>query len=103
MFCEKNTQNVLTVQKMHDILCVRNAQGGTKMFPEILKKQRKLLELSQEQVANLVGIERSYYTKIENGLRPSVKVAQAIGKVLKIEWTIFFSENCAKNAQSKTA
>ncbi|GAB0167497.1 helix-turn-helix transcriptional regulator [Lysinibacillus sp. CTST325] len=73
------------------------------MFPEILKKQRKLLELSQEQVAILVGIERSYYTKIENGLRPSVKVAQAISRELGIEWTIFFNENCAKNAQQKTA
>ncbi|MGE7951895.1 helix-turn-helix domain-containing protein [Lysinibacillus xylanilyticus] len=73
------------------------------MFPEILKKQRKILDLSQEQVATLVGIERSYYTKIENGLRPSVKVAQSIGKVLDIEWTIFFNGICAENAQSKTA
>ncbi len=74
-------------------------KGGTDMFPEVLKKQRKILDLSHEQVAVLIGIERSYYTKIENGLRPSVKVAQAIGKVLGIDWTIFFSEICAKNAQ----
>ncbi|MFJ8516140.1 helix-turn-helix domain-containing protein [Lysinibacillus xylanilyticus] len=73
------------------------------MFPDILKKQRKLLNLSHEQVSTRVGIERSYYTKIENGLRPSVKVAQAIGRVLSIDWTIFFNENCAKNAQRKTA
>lgn len=73
------------------------------MFPEILKEQRKDLKLSHEQVSNMIGIERSYYTKIENGLRPSVKVAQAIGKVLGIDWTIFFVENSAKNAQIKTA
>ncbi|WP_313469890.1 helix-turn-helix transcriptional regulator [Lysinibacillus sp.] len=73
------------------------------MFPEILKKQRKALKLSHEQVSNMVGIERSYYTKIENGLRPSVKVAQSIGKALGIDWTIFFIEICAKNAQIKTA
>lgn len=73
------------------------------MFPEILKEQRKALKLSHEQVSNMVGIERSYYTKIENGLKPSVKVAQAIAKVLGIDWTIFFIEFCAKNAQEKTA
>ncbi|MGE7940665.1 helix-turn-helix domain-containing protein [Lysinibacillus xylanilyticus] len=73
------------------------------MFPDILKKHRKSLSLSQEQVSKMAGIERSYYTKIENGLRPSVKVAQAIGRVLGIDWTIFFNENCAKNAQIKSA
>ncbi len=78
-------------------------KGGIDMFPEILKEQRKALKLSHERVSNMVGIERSYYTKIENGLRPSVKVAQAIGKVLGIEWTIFFIEICAKNAHTKTA
>lgn len=78
-------------------------KGGNDMFPEILKEQRKALKLSHEQVSNMVGIERSYYTKIENGLRPSVKVAQAIGKVLGIDWTIFFVESGAKNAQIKTA
>lgn len=56
------------------------------------------------QVAESVGIERSYYTKIENGLRPSVKVAQALAKALGgFEWTIFFDDNCAKNAQKQTA
>lgn len=78
-------------------------KGGNDMFPEILKEQRKALKLSHEQVSNIVGIERSYYTKIENGLKPSVKVAQAIGKALSIDWTIFFIEICAKNAHSKTA
>lgn len=71
------------------------------MFSEILKEQRKLLRLSHEQVSIMIGIERSYYTKIENGLRPSVKVAQAIGRVMGIEWTIFFNENCAKSAQKR--
>ncbi len=73
------------------------------MFPEILKEQRKALKLSHEQVSNMVGIERSYYTKIENGLKPSVKVAQSISRVLGIDWTIFFTNNCAKNAQIRTA
>lgn len=69
------------------------------MWQKIVQERRKSLQMSHEQVANLSGIERSYYTKIENGLRPSVKVAQSISGVLDIEWTIFFDENCAKNAQ----
>lgn len=78
-------------------------KGGFKLFKEVLKGRRKLLKLSQQQVADETGIERSYYTKIENGLRPSVKVAQRLGEVLGIDWTIFFTDFSAENAQIKTA
>ncbi|WP_085522692.1 helix-turn-helix domain-containing protein [Tuberibacillus sp. Marseille-P3662] len=46
--------------------------------------------LTQEEVAKLSSIERSYYTKIENGTVPSVKVAQRIAQILDFEWMIFF-------------
>lgn len=77
--------------------------GGVVMFTKVLRERRNSLKLSQKQVSKLVGIERSYYTKIENGLRPSVNVAQSIGRVMNIDWTIFFKGNCAKNAQSRGA
>ena len=74
------------------------------MFAEIIKERRIALGKSQQDIADCVGIERSYYTKIENGLKPSVKVAQSIAKVLGgFDWTIFFNENCAENAHPKTA
>ncbi|MEK4425915.1 helix-turn-helix transcriptional regulator [Solibacillus sp. FSL K6-1523] len=74
------------------------------MFAEVIKARRIELGLSHQDVANCVGIERSYYTKIENGLKPSVKVAQLIAKTLGgFEWTIFFNEICVENAQSKIA
>lgn len=74
------------------------------MFANVVKQRRIELGRSQMQVAESVGIERSYYTKIENGLRPSVKVAQALAESLGgFEWTIFFDESCAKNAQKQTA
>lgn len=74
------------------------------MFQEIIKERRLTLNYSQQDVADKVGIERSYYSKIENGLKPSVKVAQALAKVLGgFDWTIFFNEVCAKNTQIKTA
>lgn len=74
------------------------------MFAAVIKKRRIDLGKSQEQVAKEACIERSYYTKIENGLKPSVKVAQSLAKVLGgFKWTIFFEEDCAKNAQNETA
>lgn len=70
------------------------------MFTKVIKQRRNELGMSQMQVAQQVGIERSYYTKIENGLKPSVKVAQSLAQVLGgFEWTIFFEKDCAKNAQ----
>jgi transcriptional regulator with XRE-family HTH domain len=69
------------------------------MNNQLLVDKRTQLGLTQEKVAELAGIERSYYTKIENGTKPSVKVAKRIASVLRFEWTLFFESSCAKNAQ----
>jgi len=71
------------------------------MVTEVLVKSRGLLGYSQQDVADKVGIDRSYYSKIESGLAPSVKVARSIGETLGIDWTIFFNQSSAKNTQSK--
>nr|WP_188498758.1 helix-turn-helix transcriptional regulator [Pullulanibacillus pueri] len=63
--------------------------------------QRNNKEYTQAQVARLSGIERSYYTKIENGTMPSVKVAQRIAKVLNFDWTLFFVENRDKTSRKQ--
>lgn len=48
---------------------------------------------THQEVADVAGIDRSYYTQIENGQRkPSVVTAQKIGKALKFDWTIFFTQ-----------
>ncbi|MFU1797324.1 helix-turn-helix domain-containing protein [Paenibacillus azoreducens] len=70
------------------------------MENQFLIDKRTKLGLTQEKVAELAGIERSYYTKIENGTVPSVKVAKKIAGVLRFEWPLFFESNSAKNAQS---
>ena len=69
------------------------------MTSKILVERRNLLGYSQQDVADKVGIDRSYYSKIESGLAPSVKVAQSIGEILGIDWTIFFSQSGAKTTQ----
>lgn len=60
------------------------------MIKEILRSRRKKLGLSQQQVAELVGISRSFYTRIELGTeRPSLDVAFKIAKTLGLDVNIF--------------
>jgi|GEM_PF-399913 len=47
--------------------------------------------LTHEKIAEQAGIHRSYYTKIENGAIPSVKVAKRIASILGIDWTLFYT------------
>ncbi|AFL99474.1 putative transcriptional regulator [Desulfitobacterium dehalogenans ATCC 51507] len=59
-----------------------------------LAKIRLEAEKTHEEVAEVVGIKRQYYSMIENGERnPSVKVAQKIAEVLGFKWTLFFEDN----------
>lgn len=65
-----------------------------------LKELRNQRKLTQDQVAKVSGIERSYYTMIEMGSRnPSVSVAKAIGSTMGFEWTIFFESICNEMKQ----
>lgn len=53
---------------------------------------RECKEYTQEQVSELCGIKRPYYTMIETGKRrPSVDVAKKIASALGFEWTLFFA------------
>lgn len=53
---------------------------------------REAKVLTQEQVAELCGIKRPYYTMIETAKRrPSVDVAKKIARVLDFDWILFFA------------
>lgn len=59
-----------------------------------LKQMRLEKCLSQEQIAEQVGISQQFYSFIENGDRtPSVETAQAIANVLGFLWTRFFESD----------
>lgn len=48
---------------------------------------------THQDIANEAGIERAYYTMIENGTRsPSPAVAKKIAAALGFDWTIFFAD-----------
>jgi len=58
---------------------------------EELVKIRKERKLTQQEVADLAGMKRSYYGLIENGVRrPSPEVAIRIGAALEFDWTRFY-------------
>jgi len=59
-----------------------------------LKKLRhESHNMTQEQLAKMVGISRTMITEIENGnANPSVKVAKKIAAVLDFNWTKFYEE-----------
>lgn len=57
-----------------------------KNFGETVKKKRKIAELSQEELAEKLGIHRTYMSFIERGLRnPSLLMLFKISRALKIK------------------
>ena len=62
-----------------------------------LREVRLQREYTQQQVADMVGISRSYYTQLEcmNGKGLSPKTAQGIGQALGFDWVCFYEEDRA--------
>lgn len=58
----------------------------------VLLEKRKKKNLTQEEMADLLGISRQYYNALENGSRtPSIDMAKKMAEKLGFEWTIFFN------------
>ena len=56
-----------------------------------IKELRIAKGLTQEQLANECGVQRTTITMIENENNlPSVETAKKLGKVLGIDWKVFF-------------
>ena len=59
-----------------------------------LKIKRKKKRLTQQQLAELVGVDRTLISKIESGsATPSVTTAKKIAAVLGFNWTRFFEDD----------
>jgi|GEM_PF-6089627 transcriptional regulator with XRE-family HTH domain len=63
----------------------------------LIKERRNALNLTQKQLADLVGVDRTTISKIENGIRPSVNCAKKIAQILGLDWTIFFDCTIAEH------
>lgn len=76
--------------------------GGAKVRA-LLANKRKELNMTQEEVAERVGIARTTYAMIETGKRnTSVENVKKIAKVLNFEWTLFFEEKCHETRTKQT-
>ena len=64
-----------------------------------LVKIRTETGLTQEAVAEKAKIERSTYTKAENGYPVRVKTAKSIANVLGFNWILFFETDCDLKGQ----
>lgn len=69
----------------------------------VLREVREMKQMTQQNLADAIGKDRSLITKIENGdTLPSVETAKAIGRILEIDWTIFFKGIGEKLSQNTT-
>lgn len=66
-------------------------KGGDKMID--LKTIRLNHKMTQDELAEKVGVVRQNISNIECGLtKPSVRTAKAIAEILNFTWTDFFSD-----------
>jgi len=58
-----------------------------------LQEIRGQLRLTQQQAADICGISRFYYIKIETrGIAPPVRTAKRIAQAMGFDWTMFYEE-----------
>lgn len=62
-------------------------------FGEIVRRRRQQLGISQEKLAELSSLHRTYISQIERGLKsPSLKAMLAISKALNVKLSIMLRE-----------
>ncbi len=75
-----------------DNICMRKNAKLPKVLGRKIQRKRKQLELTQEDVADKVGISRAYMGYIEQGRNaPSLEILEKIAKVLKSSISEFFN------------
>jgi transcriptional regulator with XRE-family HTH domain len=81
----------------------KSKRGKSGMSENILKQIRENEGLTQQQLADYIGKDRSLIAKIEcDEASPSVETAKAIGKALGLDWTIFFADKGEAAPQNKS-
>lgn len=64
---------------------------------ELLQQKREAAGFTQVQMASKLGVTSQYYNLIENGhRRPGPEKAKEVGRILGIDWTLFYDEEAEK-------
>lgn len=62
-----------------------------------LIEMRKRKAMTQDKLASLAGISRSYYTQIElSQRRPSIRTAKLLAALMGFEWTCFYDDDAGQ-------
>lgn len=74
-------------------------KGGDKVD---LKSKREKNNLTQQELADLIKMDRTLISKIESGVSaPSVNTAKKIAEVLGFDWTLFFTDDNAADTMER--
>ena len=66
-------------------MCAQKTRSVVDRFPDVLRKIRIENELSQEELADLAGLHRTYISQIERGLKsPSLRSLEQIANGLGV-------------------
>lgn len=62
-----------------------------------LADYRKRAGLTQEELAQMVGVTNVYISNLETGLKkPSIKLAEMLAQELKTKWQNIYNSNATK-------
>ncbi|MFP2896033.1 helix-turn-helix domain-containing protein [Corallococcus sp. 4LFB] len=61
-------------------------------FGQAVRRQRELLRVSQEELADRAGVDRTYLSGIERGIRnPTLKTIDRLSRSLGVEMEVLFA------------
>lgn len=68
---------------------------------EFMSERRKSIEMTQIELSKKIGVTQSMICNIESGRRrPSPELAQKIGTILGLDWTMFFTTDKSDNVDA---
>lgn len=68
-----------------DAVSAKDTSPGLALLGEFIRGQRKMLELSQRELAKLTKVSDPYVSQLERGLHtPSVRVLRALAEALNV-------------------
>ncbi len=64
-----------------------------KRFGEKLRILRKREDISQRELATMLGVYHSYVTRIEQGTKPSIAIILKISEIFKVNTDILMKDD----------
>lgn len=70
---------------MHTMVCMKVSNGVSSELGSVISKLRRELQLSQEELASISGLHRTYVSLLERGCKsPTVATLEGIAQALGV-------------------